>query len=160
MPEDVGISPQSSLGTTTFAQQARQKIQADAAAIGVDEDFISELVDAFYASVRQHPALGPVFNNNIEDWEPHLETMKRFWSSVALNKGTYSGKPMQAHMQVRGISRNQFPVWLGLFRQTLQQVVERRNASIDAVEYFMTRADRIAQSLQYGLFFDPNDPAG
>jgi hemoglobin len=158
MPEDAVTSPQTRSSGSDHALQARLKIQADAAAIGVDEAFISDLVDSFYTSVRQHPALGPVFNNNIQDWGPHLETMKLFWNSVALSKGTYSGKPMQAHMQVRGISRNHFPVWLGLFRQTLQAVVERRNASDDAVEYFMTRAERIAQSLQLGLFFDPNDP--
>ena len=145
---------------TSSAELARQKIRADAAAMGVDEDFISDLVDTFYASIRAHPALGPVFNDNIDDWGPHLETMKRFWNSVALNSGTYAGKPMQVHMQVRGISRNQFPVWLGLFEQALRTVIQRREAASEgAVAYFMTRAERIAQSLRYGLYFDPGAPA-
>jgi hemoglobin len=147
--------------TVSPAELARQRIRADAAAMGIDEDFISDLVDTFYASVRTHPVLGPVFNDNIGDgWGPHLDTMKRFWSSVALNSGTYSGKPMQVHMQVRGIARDQFPAWLGLFEQALRTLVQRREgASEAAVGYFMTRAERIAQSLQYGLYFDPTAPA-
>ena len=122
---------------TSSAELARQKIRSDAAAMGIDEDFISDLVDTFYASIRAHPALGPVFNDNIGDWEPHLETMKRFWNSVALNSGTYSGKPMQVHMQVRGITRNQFPVWLGLFEQALRTLVAGiggRGIRVDVVD--------------------------
>ena len=41
--------------SSEHALAARQKIRADAAAIGVDEAFISQLVDEFYARVRVHP---------------------------------------------------------------------------------------------------------
>ena len=51
---------------------ARQKIRDEAAAIGIDEAFISRLVDEFYARVRLNPHLGPVFEAAVDDWPGHL----------------------------------------------------------------------------------------
>jgi len=47
--------------TSPHALAAHQKIREDAVRIGIDEAFISTLVDTFYARVREHPQLGPVF---------------------------------------------------------------------------------------------------
>ncbi|HWU48789.1 MAG TPA: group III truncated hemoglobin, partial [Asticcacaulis sp.] len=89
--------------SSEHALEARRKIREDAAAIGVDEAFISKLVDEFYARVRLHPQLGPVFEAAVEDWPEHLAKLKLFWSSVALNAGVYTGRPMQVHLQTPGI---------------------------------------------------------
>ena len=40
------------------ANERRAAIQAHAAAIGIDEDYISLVVDTFYANVRAQPLLG------------------------------------------------------------------------------------------------------
>lgn len=48
------------------AEDRRKKIQAKAAAMGINEAFISELVDTFYTRVRAHPELGPLFENVLE----------------------------------------------------------------------------------------------
>ena len=133
------------------ALAARQKIRADAAAIGIDEAFISKLVDEFYSRVRVHPQLGPVFNGAVDDWPDHLAKLKQFWESVALNAGVYSGRPMQAHMKVSTIEPAHFGEWLYLFEQTLRDIAP----SEAAVEYFMVRASRIGESLKLGLFFKP-----
>ena len=67
------------------------------------EDEIGRLVDAFYAKVRADAALGPVFDRAISDWGPHLETMRKFWSSVMLTSGRYKGNPVTVHHRVQGI---------------------------------------------------------
>lgn len=137
------------------ALEARRKIREEAAAIGIDEAFISKLVDEFYARVRVHPYLGPVFNGAVEDWPDHLAKLKQFWESVALNAGVYTGRPMQAHLKVKAIEPAHFGEWLFLFEQTLRDLA----ADERAVEYFMVRANRIGESLKLGLFFRPENIA-
>ncbi|HEX7800747.1 MAG TPA: group III truncated hemoglobin [Asticcacaulis sp.] len=137
--------------SSEHALEARRKIREDAAAIGVDEAFISRLVDEFYRRVRLHPHLGPVFDGAVEDWPEHLAKLKLFWQSVALNAGVYTGRPMQAHMRVPSIEPAHFGEWLHLFEQTLRDLAEDERA----VEYFMMRANRIGESLKLGLFYRP-----
>ena len=38
------------------------------------------------------------FEERIADWDPHLERMCAFWSSVALMSGVYHGQPMAKHL--------------------------------------------------------------
>lgn len=137
------------------AAERRAQIQLDAASIGIDEDFISELVDAFYTRVRADPQLGPIFDEVIGDrWDAHLAKMKLFWASVALNAGLYSGRPMDAHRRLSGVEPRHFSLWLELFRSTLDDI-----APMPAVRlYFVERAERIAQSLQLGMFGVPGVP--
>lgn len=137
--------------SSEHALAARQKIRADAAAIGVDEAFISKLVDEFYSRVQKHEHLGPVFNGAVHDWPEHLAKLKLFWESVALNAGVYSGNPMRAHLKTKSIEPAHFGEWLHLFEQTLRDIAPTEAA----VEYFMVRANRIGESLKMGLFFRP-----
>ncbi|MBY9067977.1 group III truncated hemoglobin [Hyphomonas sp. WL0036] len=130
------------------AEERRQELRDQAAALGVTEDYISTLVDTFYTRVRAHPVLGPVFDVAISDWGPHLDTMKDFWSSVALGTGRYSGRPVPAHAKHRHIQQFHFNLWLALFEQTLRDTA----TTPEAATFFMERANRIAQSLQYALF--------
>lgn len=130
------------------AQERREELRDQAAALGIDETYISTLVDTFYTRVRAHPLLGPVFDVAISDWGPHLETMKDFWSSVALGTGRYSGRPVPAHAKHRHIQQYHFNLWLALFEQTLRDTA----ATPEAAAFFLERANRIAQSLQFALF--------
>lgn len=130
------------------AQERREELRDQAAALGIDESYISTLVDTFYTRVRAHPLLGPVFDVAISDWGPHLETMKDFWSSVALGTGRYSGRPVPAHAKHRHIQQYHFNLWLALFEQTLRDTA----ATPEAAAFFLERANRIAQSLQFALF--------
>lgn len=130
------------------AEERRQELRDHAAALGIDEAYISTLVETFYTRVRAHPILGPVFDVAITDWAPHLETMKDFWSSVALGTGRYSGRPVPAHARHRHIQQFHFNLWLALFEQTLRDTA----ATPEAATFFLERANRIAQSLQYALF--------
>ncbi|KJS39415.1 MAG: globin [Hyphomonas sp. BRH_c22] len=131
------------------AEDRRAEIQATAAALGIDEAYISLLVETFYRRIRAHELIGPIFESAIGlDWAPHLETMKAFWASVALNAGRYSGKPVPAHKKHASIQPWHFKIWLALFEQTLKDT----SPTPGAVTYFMERAEHIAQSLQLAMF--------
>ena len=133
------------------AEERRRDIQENAARLGIDKAFISTLVETFYARIRAHPELGPIFAAEISDWGPHLAKMKAFWASVAMNAGVYSGKPVPAHTKLEGVTREHFQTWLALFRQTLEDIAP----GPETVDYFMVRAERIAQSLQLAMFGMP-----
>src|SRR5690606_32325069 len=88
---------------------------------------------------------GPIFNDRISDWEPHLQRMCNFWSSVVLSSGVYHGQPMRMHLPLPVEARH-FDRWLELFEQTARDLF-----SDQVAEYFMERARRIATSLEVGI---------
>ncbi len=137
------------------AHERRADIRRRANAIGVDEAYISLLVDEFYKRVRNTKTLGPIFDDAIGDrWGHHLPRMKSFWASVALSAGVYSGQPVPAHKKLTQVDKGHFSIWLKLFEETLEETAP----TPEAVEYFMVRARRIAESLQLAMFGSPSLP--
>jgi len=116
-----------------------------AARTGIDEAMIERLVRRFYDAVRRDPMLAPIFDARIRDWEPHLQRMFAFWSSVALMTGRYHGQPMQKHLSLPADGRH-FDRWLELFEATA-----RRECPPAAADHFIERARRIAESLEFGM---------
>ncbi len=115
----------------------------------ITEDGIAQLVDTFYARIRTEPILGPVFEAKIapDAWPRHLATMRRFWSSVMLTSGAYSGNPVSVHRGVPGLERPMFAHWLALFTQTAEDLFESAPAADFAV-----KARRVAFSLELAVF--------
>jgi hemoglobin len=112
---------------------------------GVDESMIDQLVRAFYGRIQQDPLLSPIFDARIKDWEPHLQRMCHFWSSVILSSGVYHGQPMRMHLPLP-IDAEHFDRWLALFESTARELFD------DAIaECFVTPARRIALSLELGI---------
>lgn len=125
---------------------SRAQITAEIAErTGIDEAMIERLVRAFYARVREDDLLGPIFDARIADWEPHLQRMCAFWSSVALMTGVYHGQPMPKHMPLP-IDARHFDRWLALFAETARQICPPA-----AADHFIERAQRIAESLEMGV---------
>ena len=120
----------------------------------VSEDGIRQLVDAFYTRVRLDPDLAPIFARAIPgDWQPHLNKMYNFWSSVMLTTGRYKGNPVIKHLIIPGIQPHLFERWLALFDETCHELFE------DSVsEDFRSKASRIAESLKLALFYRPDRP--
>jgi hemoglobin len=116
-----------------------------AARTGIDEPMIERLVRGFYRKVRSDPLLGPVFEVRIQDWEPHLQRMCAFWSSVALMSGRYHGTPMAKHMPLP-VDADHFDRWLELFEETALEVCPPAAAA-----HFVELARRIAASLELGI---------
>ena len=84
---------------------------------------IRRMVNTFYARVREDPVLGPIFEERIgSDWDPHLDRMVDFWSTVLLASGRYRGDPMGAHRRIAGLRPAHFDRWLELFRPVTHQI--------------------------------------
>ena len=112
---------------------------------GLDEGVLTELVVRFYVRVRSDAMLGPVFAARISDWEPHLERMVAFWSSVALMTGRYHGAPVPKHIGLP-VTQAHFERWLALFREAAFETCTPEGAA-----HVVERAERIARSLRMAV---------
>ena len=112
---------------------------------GLDEAVLRELVHCFYDKVRRDAVLGPIFDRHILNWEPHLERMVAFWSSVALMTGRYHGRPVAAHTPLP-LRASDFERWLSLFRQAAAETCTQAGAA-----HVVERAERIAQTLRVAV---------
>ncbi|HEU5022384.1 MAG TPA: group III truncated hemoglobin [Bryobacteraceae bacterium] len=109
----------------------------------VNEDSISDMVDTFYGQIRHDPLLGPIFAGAIgEDWGPHLDKMKAFWSTVLLASRTYKGNPMMAHLLLPRLTAAHFERWLKLWRETAARLCASGPA-----EVFIQKAEIIGARL-------------
>lgn len=127
----------------SYARQKRAEKRAAAEEIGIDSQFIDQLVEAFYGKVREDGLLGPIFAARISDWPPHLSRMKAFWRSILHNSGEFSGNPMLKHLAIPGLEPRHFSRWLELFYATLREAEGDRAAT----ELVGSRARMIADSL-------------
>ena len=120
----------------------------------ITEESIKELVNRFYQKVRENKDLGPIFDKVIgeddRDWEPHLERMYAFWSSIMLTSGRYHGNPMKKHKDLPQFDKDLFDVWLSLFAETAREVHTKPIA-----ERYIDRSKRIAESLKLSLYYKP-----
>ncbi len=135
---------------------AREERRAEALAIGIDEAFIAELVDRFYASVRDDSVLGPIFGERIDDWPTHLGQMNRFWQSILLGAGNFTGSPMVKHLAIPTIGQEHFQIWLRLFYRALDEIAP----TPEAARQVGAKARTIAESLLTGIWVhrDRDDP--
>ena len=119
---------------------------AEANAVGIDDALISRLVETFYVRVRDDDLLGPIFAANVAVWTPHLARMKDFWASVVMESGRFRGNPMLKHIAIGGLKPSHFDRWLGLWNETVGEVVP-----VEAAALFRSAAQRIASSLLTGI---------
>jgi truncated hemoglobin YjbI len=111
---------------------------------------IVQLVDTFYARVREDAVLGPVFEEKLAGhWDEHMPRMYAFWTKVLLDTGEFQGNVFGKHMALSGIERGHFVRWLTLFRMTAIEVF-----GVEGASEAILVANRIASSLQLGFFGD------
>jgi len=120
----------------------------------ITEDNIRLFIDEFYNRVRKDADLGPLFTNAIgytdEEWNPHMNKMYDFWSSVMLSTGKYSGNPMKKHTDLPSFEESMFDVWLALFAKTAREFYTE-----SAAKKYIETSERIAQSLRLALYYRP-----
>jgi len=131
-------------------EQVRARKTADALQNGIDDAFISRLVESFYEAVRDDDMLGPIFAERIGDWPHHLARMKDFWASIMLESGRFSGSPMRKHIAIGGLDAAHFARWQMLWGRTL----ERMAPSPTVADRFREAAQRIGESLLTGILID------
>jgi hemoglobin len=76
-----------------------------------------ELLRHFYADVRQHEEIAPIFAANIEDWPAHLEKIADFWSGLTGGPALYRGGMPWKHVPLK-LEEKHFEAWLGLWART------------------------------------------
>lgn len=88
---------------------------------------ILNLLKPFYADVRQHAVLGPVFNAHISDWSSHLTKIAEFWALQAGGPSAYRGGFAGAHIPL-GLRPEHFQQWLGLWEWNSTRQLPPREA--------------------------------
>ena len=107
---------------------------------------IDRVVADFYAAIRQHPGLGPVFAAHVSDWPAHEAKIAGFWRNAILLERSYDGNPMQKHRAAGNVRPGLFGPWLGLFDTVLT-----RNLAPETAAQWSALAHRIGQGLRYGV---------
>lgn len=96
---------------------------------------VETLIHTFYAKVRKHAALGPFFNETIEDWQEHLIKLSNFWETNLFFVKAYKGNPLRVHVNVDSkfdcsIEQAHFGYWLELWFTTIDELFEGKNAHL------------------------------
>src|SRR5438876_4844547 len=90
-------------------------------------DGISTLSRHFYADVRQHRLIGPVFDERIKDWPGHLATIGEFWARVTGGPSSYSGRMPAKHLTL-DLDPRHFGAWLELWDSNCRCYLKPREA--------------------------------
>lgn len=114
----------------------------------ISPDQIDRVVKVFYARIRAHNVLGPVFATHIaaDEWPAHEAKIAAFWRNAILKERSYSGNPMRVHMQAGDVMPQHFVDWLALFDEVLAQELPG-----DTGRAFSALAHRIGRGLRVGL---------
>jgi hemoglobin len=109
---------------------------------------LMQLLRQFYADVRQHQEIGPIFNAQIHDWPKHLEKIGDFWSSATGGPPRYAGPMPQRHFPL-GLGENHFEAWLDLWRRNCRIQLPPMEA-----EQMISIAEGIGQRLRMLIDYD------
>lgn len=111
---------------------------------------IERVVTRFYANVRLHPVIGPVFleslSKDAEIWRMHEAKITNFWANAILYERSYDGNPMMVHSGISAIRPEMFTHWLALFDDTLAQELPESVA-----RQWSVLAHRIGRGLRMGV---------
>ncbi|WP_299847079.1 group III truncated hemoglobin [uncultured Paracoccus sp.] len=107
---------------------------------------IDRVVAVFYAAIRRHEVLGPVFGGHVKDWPSHEAKIASFWKKAILYQSGYDGNPMQVHMAAGDVRPEHFAIWLALFDETL-----RRTLAPEPAAQWSALAHRIGRGLRLGV---------
>ena len=110
---------------------------------------ILKLLRSFYADVRQHAVIGPIFNAQIKDWEAHLAKITEFWALQSGGKSKYGGGFAGAHVNL-GLAPEHFQHWLALWEfNTARNLPPHEAAEMnDLAHQFATRLFALTQRRQ------------
>lgn len=100
------MNPSESIQREAAASPLYQRIGAEAG--------LRRLLTAFYADIRQHSVLGPVFNSRIADWPAHISKVSDFWARQTGGPSAYGGGFARAHLSL-GIGPEHLQHWLDLW---------------------------------------------
>jgi hemoglobin len=106
----------------------------------------------FYADVRQHQVIGPIFNARIQNWPEHVSKIAEFWARAAGGPSNYTGQMPLKHLSL-GLEPQHFAAWLQLWDWNCQ----RHLPPAEAAE-LSALAHGIGQRLRQIVGAAPRDP--
>jgi len=116
---------------------------------------VERVVAAFYAAVRAHPGLAPVFAAHVTDWPAHEAKVADFWANTILHERSYDGSPIAAHVRAGNVQPGMFSTWLALFDQVLA-----RELAPDQAAAWSALAHRIGRSMRAAVVDRATHPGG
>jgi hemoglobin len=93
----------------------------------IGSESLASLLRHFYSDIRQHKLVGPIFNERIEDWPAHLETIASFWTRMTGGPSQYSGQMPAKHLNLN-LNSSHFQVWLQLWEFNCRSYLGQREA--------------------------------
>ncbi len=133
----------------TYSDRKRTQLRLAAEIIGIDESYLSRMLNFFVARVHADRRLGTICGRQTwGDVGTQVEHVTAFWFSAVLHTGEYSGNLVDIHRNLPGIRRDDFERWLALFCAT----VEETAPTSAAANYLIIRAERIARNLETAIF--------
>ncbi|MDI3338756.1 group III truncated hemoglobin [Defluviimonas aestuarii] len=121
----------------------------------VTPEEIDRVVATFYAAIREHPGLGPVFAAHVTDWTSHEAKIAGFWRNAILYERSYDGNPLEVHQRAGNVRPGMFDPWLGLFDSVLKRELRPETAAA-----WSALAHRIGRGLRYGVVERETLPGG
>ena len=119
---------------------------------GPDRAIIHAFIVEFYARMRKHEELGPIFERHLGGaWDSHMERLTDFWMTMLGGGTLYRGNPFEVHRRIEEMAEHQFTDWLAIFESAADDCLPE-DLAVRAKE----RAHRIAGSLKAGLFYRPH----
>lgn len=116
----------------------------------ITPDQIDTVLARFYARIRVHPQLGPIFNGHVgttdAEWDEHIATITRFWRGAILREPGYDGNPMRAHMQAGNVRSEHFDPWIALFEEVAADALPP-----DTARAWIALVHRIGRGLRMGV---------
>ncbi|MCK0142659.1 group III truncated hemoglobin [Aliiroseovarius sp. F20344] len=116
----------------------------------ISRDEIDEVLATFYARIRRHPELGPIFNGHVgttdAEWDTHIALITRFWRGAILREPGYEGNPMRAHMQAGNVRPEHFTPWISLFEDVATDKLPPQTARA-----WIALVHRIGRGLRMGV---------
>src|SRR4051812_43153092 len=106
---------------------------------------VGKMLRLFFADVRQHTGIGPIFNERIHDWPAHLAIIGNFWARQTGGPSTYGGG-MGKHLSLP-VGPEHFSHWLGLWEFNC-----RKHLPAAEAEEMIALAHQIAAHLQRMMF--------
>ncbi|TMV94760.1 group III truncated hemoglobin [Thioclava sp. BHET1] len=116
------------------------------ARLDLTEPEIDHVVARFYARVRDHAMLGPVFGVHVTDWPAHEARVAAFWKGAILRRPGYDGSPMMVHRRAGNVRPGMFSTWLELFDTVLAEELPQPKAAA-----WSALAHKIGTSLRQGV---------
>jgi hemoglobin len=117
------------------------------------EHDIALLVSTFYGRALADPYLGPIFIEQVADWPEHIVKLTAFWSSALLKSGTYTGRPVPAHLPMKHLITPELMArWQAIWREVTDALMP-----VCVAAALQRKAQRMGTSLNLAIQFDRAD---